>query len=180
MKVAFKMNKAMFFDRKIAKDFDDRGGKVLSKFGAYVMRRARTSIRKRKRASKPGQPPTNVTGILRGITGREPGIFFFYDKPRQSVIIGPTKANQVFFNHHREPVQGTVPSVLEYGGQIKILEANYGRHGKDKWYRADLRSKRRLAELETRLRTVTIAARPYMQPAFDKELPKLRQWKKAA
>lgn len=172
----FIISRLVFFDDDVIRDIDEKGGRVLSRFGAYVMRGARRAIRNRSRSSKPGQSPTNWTGTLRGISGREPGIFFFYDRIEQSVVIGPTFANQVFFGRNREPVRGTVPEVLEEGGEIRILEAKYG----DKWYRADLRSKRRLSELPTRLRTVRIAARPYMQPVFDKSLPKLREWKRAA
>ena len=85
---------------------------------------------------------------------------------QHSVLIGPAKTNQVFFNGNGQPMTGTVPEVLEYGGQIGILETEI-RPGY--WIRADLRSKRRLAGKPKRLRKATIAARPYMTPAFEKE-----------
>ncbi len=85
------------------------------------------------------------------------------------VVVGPMKTNQVFFDRNRQPVSGTVPQVLEYGGQITILE--WFRAGV--WQRADLRSLRRFADLPTRYRTVNIAARPFMHPALRAERQRL-------
>lgn len=174
--------KGAFFDREAVLKLMDRAtAKALSKFGAFVRRRAQTSLRYRTKASAPGSPPSAHKSALSGI---KPGnlkrknqptsplrgfIFFAYDKETQSVIIGPAKTNQVFFEGNRRPVTGTVPSVLEYGGSITILE--WFRAGK--WERADLRSRRRLAERPTRFRTIDIAARPFMGPAFQAELPQL-------
>ncbi|RPI59140.1 MAG: hypothetical protein EHM48_09340 [Planctomycetaceae bacterium] len=128
----------------------------LSRQGAFVRRAAKSLIRKRKKASEPGSPPSSHTGLLREF------IYFAYEPFTQSVIIGPVKTNQVFFDGDGEPVTGTVPEVLEYGGSIRVREVfQYG-----KWRRADLRSRRKLAGLPSRLRKVTIAARPYMAPAL--------------
>lgn len=155
--------KGLFFDRaRVVSAVSKAERRVLSKFGAFVRTRARSSIRTRKKASQPGRPPSSHTGILKGY------LFFAYEPSRRSVVIGPAKTNQVFFRMDGTPVTGLVPEVLEYGGAIRILEVlKYGR-----WQRADLRSKRRLAGLKTRLRTVTIAPRPYMNPALRAEAPK--------
>ena len=63
------VTKQMFFDRAKVKNAVDKGvRKVLSKFGAFVRRTARSSIRKRKRVSAPGEPPSrgeNTTGTSR-------------------------------------------------------------------------------------------------------------------
>lgn len=135
---------------------------VLSKFGAFVRRTAKGLIRKRKRSSNPGEPPSSHVGTLKEF------IYFAYDTARRSVVIGPMKTNQVFFNSSG-PVKGTVPEVLESGGTIRVFEVfKYGR-----WQRADLRSRRSVTGLPTRIRNVTIEARPYMGPAAKKELPKL-------
>jgi len=156
--------KSMFFDRKAVLGAVDRATrKVLSRFGAFVRTTARHSIRRRKAVSQPGQPPTNRTGTLKRF------IWFAYEPAKRSVIIGPAKTNQVFFDGDGRPVKGTVPEVLEDGGSIFVREVfKWGA-----WRRADLRSRRRLAGLPTRLRKVNIAARPYMGPAFAKEKPKL-------
>jgi len=154
----------MFFDRPAVTSAVDRATRrVLSRFGSYVRRTARFSIRRRKAASAPGAPPSSHTGDLKN------RIYFAYEPQRQNVVIGPVRLNQVSFGPDRRPVRGTVPEVLEKGGAIRILEVKkYGR-----WQRADLRSKRRLSGLPARLRKVSIAARPYMGPAFAENKPKL-------
>lgn len=99
-----------FFDRKPVIDATDRATrKVLSRFGAYVRSSARQSIRKRKRASHPGNPPSSHTGLLKRF------IFFVYDKVSRNVVIGPTLLNRQSTFGGRET--NTVPEVLEYGGR---------------------------------------------------------------
>lgn len=56
--------KGNFFDRKAVLAAVDKATlRVLSKFGAFVRRRAKSSIRKRKKASPPGQPPSSHSGL---------------------------------------------------------------------------------------------------------------------
>lgn len=76
-------------------------------------------------------------------------IFFTYDQTRRSVVIGP-----ISFNGGG----GKAPAVLEYGGTfVRNLRFKGGR---------------------SKSVTVQIAARPYMTPAFEKNLKKLpRIWK---
>jgi hypothetical protein len=94
--------KQLFFDRKRVTSALDKGTrKVLSQFGALVRKTARWSIRKRKRSSLPGQPPSSHTGLLKRF------LFYSYDDSRKSVVIGPAKLNAK---------KGYVPEVLEYGG----------------------------------------------------------------
>ncbi len=105
-----RLAKRMFFDRKLIKrKMDVRTRKVLSKFGAYVRRGARRSIRKRKRSSLAGLPPSGHVGTLKR------GILFCYDNNRRSVVIGPvrlpSKANS----------RRTLPG-LEYGGRIDLTQ----------------------------------------------------------
>lgn len=103
--------KHLFFDRKevIAK-VDAATRRVFSKFGAFVRRTARSSIRSRKKPSLPGSPPSSHTGLLKRL------IFFSYDPARRSVVIGPA------------PLRSTVeaPPLLEYGGSAR----RKGRRGK--------------------------------------------------
>jgi hypothetical protein len=158
----------LFFDRKAVLQFvDKKTASALSRIGAFVRRTARSLIRNRKNPSKPGQPPTNQTGTLREF------IFFGLDRAKRSVVIGPAKTNQVFFGDNGRPVRGTVPGVLESGGSVRILEEQYATGD---WYRADLRRIRSNGRPK-RLRTVNIAARPYMLPALNKNRPKMpAQW----
>jgi hypothetical protein len=130
--IDFKTAQSMFFDRKkVLEKVDARSKRVLSRFGAYVRRTSRQSIRKRKGTSQAGQPPFSHTGVLRRF------IFFGYDSNRRSVVIGAVKVSGK---------SGKAPSTLEHGGRVTLPQR----------------------------RNVTISPRPFMQPAFEKELPKVK------
>jgi hypothetical protein len=130
--------KGLFFDRKAVMDKTTAAERrVLSKFGAFVRTSARSSMRKRKRPSAPGQPPSAHVGLIKKF------LYFVYDPDRKSVVIGPAKLNKPSDN---------ALEVLESGGRITIMNRRKGKTSK---------------------RSVEIAARPYMQPAFDKNLPQV-------
>jgi hypothetical protein len=169
LKLSLSKTKRSFFDRKAVLDATSRAEhKVLGRFGAFVRRKAKGSIRKRKKISEPGKPPSSHTGVLKNF------IFFAWDATKRAVVIGPTLANMLSFTRDRQPVNGTIPEALEYGGEVTILEEKLG----DRWFRKDLR--RRRGNRPTRFRTAKIAARPFMTPAFEAEAPKLPQmWKDA-
>ena len=98
--------KEMFFDRQIViDDMDRKTHSVFSKFGAFVKVRARTSIRKRKTSSKPGDPPRSHTGLLRRM------IFNLWSSITRSVIIGPEKVIGKI---------GDAPHALERGGRTEV------------------------------------------------------------
>ena len=134
------------FDLKLSdakRAFFDRAGviaattaaerQVLSRFGAYVRQRARTSIRPRVGTSRPGSPPFSHVGLLRQF------ILFSFEPLRGGVLIGAMQLNAK---------AGDAPRLLEHGGTAQRL-----RRGK-------------LVRCEYR-------PRPFMQPAFDQELPRL-------
>src|SRR3712207_5822809 len=78
-----------FFDRKTVQGKLDRETrKQLSRFGAFVRQRARSSLRRRKVISDPGSPPSSHTDDVKR------NIFFVYEAERQGVIIGPAKLNK--------------------------------------------------------------------------------------
>jgi hypothetical protein len=94
--------KAGFFDRQRVLSATSRAErKILSRFGAFVRQRSRTSIRSRQAISQPGSPPSSHVGLLRQF------ILFAYDSTRRSVVIGPAALNQK---------GGEAPRLLEYGG----------------------------------------------------------------
>jgi hypothetical protein len=153
--------KALFFDRAaVTSQIDPASRRVLSKFGAYVRRSARSSIRQVKKkppaapaadgkkrrgrpavtTSAPGKPPLSHTGLLRD------NIFFFFDRSRRSVVIGPIRLNK----------PGIAPESLEYGGDVPVFVK------------------------KKQVGTVKIAARPFMGPAFRANEPKLPEmWRNA-
>ncbi len=98
--------KAGFFDRPAVKNATDRAtNRNLSRFGAFVRTRSRSSIRKRKRISEPGQPPSSHVGTLKKF------IFFSFEPTTRSVVIGPTRTSG----------PGTAPELLEYGGTSPFI-----------------------------------------------------------
>lgn len=101
MRVEFRAQKAGFFDTEaVARSLDRAQLRALSKFGAFVRQRAKSSIRKSKKSAEPGQPPKSHEGSLKRL------IFFSYDRDRKSVVIGPTAFRK-----------GEAPRLLEHGGQ---------------------------------------------------------------
>lgn len=170
-----------FFDRPaVIRAVGRARAAVLSKFGAFVRRSARSSIRpggKKGIVSKPGEPPRSHEGSLRRFLN------FAWDPRSQSLVVGPEKTNQVFFTDAMRPVKGTVPGVLEQGGNVTLVEEWIGY----RWVRRDLRRRGAGAEVEAlsggrtnvfsgyrkrpvRRRTVHIEARPYMGPALKTNL----------
>ena len=95
--------KGLFFDAPAVMNAVERAERqVLSRFGAFVRRGARSSIRKRKAISGAGSPPSSHVGLLKR------HIFFIYDRQKSSVVIGPILLNK-----------GTdAPELLEHGGQV--------------------------------------------------------------
>jgi hypothetical protein len=103
--LSFQAAKRGFFDRAaVQQKVDKATRKVLSRFGAFVRQRARTSIKKRKEISRPGQPPHSHVGLLRKF------ILFAYDAGRQSVVIGPTLTKD----------ESEAPRLLEHGGDTTL------------------------------------------------------------
>lgn len=117
----FKSALSGFFDRtKVMNAVDKATGRVLSRFGAFVRQTAKSSIRRRKNPSKPGQAPTNWTGLLKKF------LFFSFDRSKRSVVIGPARLNKPSHD---------APELLEKGGTAQ---------------RKDRRGKRRRARYRAR------------------------------
>jgi hypothetical protein len=104
-----------FFDRpKVIAAVGKARAKRLSKFGAFVRTSARSSIRRRKKVSQPGQPPSaHSKDKVRSIKN----IQFSYDRSSDGVVVGPIKLNGM---------RGQVPQALEHGGPILILSGRRG------------------------------------------------------
>ena len=110
--ITIKMAKGNFFDREIVmKAVDSARRKVLSKQGAFVRTRAKSSIRRRKKSSTPGSPPSSHVGLLKQF------IYFAYDPAEKSVVIGPTLINR----------PTGAPETLEHGGDAEIVDRKTGK-----------------------------------------------------
>ncbi len=111
--------KHLFFDRaKVRRRVDPAKRKALSRGGAFIRQRARTSIRRRKGVSLPGRPPHSHTGLLKKL------ILFGYDARSDSVVVGPAKLAK----------RGQVPSLLEFGGVQRVRRTRHARRGRRAFY----------------------------------------------
>ncbi len=111
--IKMRVTKLFFDSPAVIRAMDRATRKALSKVGAFVRRSARSSIRKRKKVSRPGQPPSSHVGLLRKF------LFFAYEPQRQSVVIGPAKLGGVEGDD--------VPHILEHGGTTTITRFRRGK-----------------------------------------------------
>jgi hypothetical protein len=155
--------KHLFFDRQaVTSRVAKANRKALSKAGAFVRRSSRSSIRRRKRVSRPGEPPSaHSTDPVASIKN----ILFAYEPANEGVVIGPVRlhAKQVAGG---AIASGTVPQTLELGGTVGLREKRVGK----RWVSAGRRKAR--PGQPTRVRKARYAPRPFMGPALAREAPK--------
>ena len=156
--VTIKMRK-FFFDRQaVAGRMSKANRRALSKAGAFIRRRARSSLRRRKKPSAPGQPPSVHTSDR---VATLKNILFAYEPEHESLVVGPVKLNQTTF---LGPILGstTVPQVHEFGTAIKVREVKVGKQ----WRTG---AKRVKPKQPVRVRSAQYPARPFMGPALEAE-----------
>lgn len=109
--------KDMFFDRQHVLDaVGKENAKKLSKAGAFIRQRAKTKLRRRKKPSAAGQPPS-VHSRDRRATLKN--ILFGLNADWESVVIGPVGLTEKRLSS--ASVQ-TVPELMEYGGTSRVKE----------------------------------------------------------
>lgn len=159
--------KNFFFDRERVQDALTRSEKkVMSRIGAYIRTRARSSLRRRKAVSVPGQTPSVHS---RDKFASLKNILFGYEPNRHTVVVGPVR-----FNGAKLTAGKTVPELMEFGGSARILEMRFKGNAwryPSHWFRANPKRPIRPSQ-ETRIRRVRYAARPFMAPALDEEIRK--------
>lgn len=102
---SFKGKLAFFDSAKVLSAVDAAARRVYSKFGAFVMRRDRSSVRKRKKPSRPGEPPSSHMGLIKRF------ILFAWDFMAEAVFIGTVKL---------DGKPGDAPAALEKGGTALV------------------------------------------------------------
>lgn len=165
-----------FLDRASVLEKVEKGKRrALSKFGAFVRRSARSSIRKSKKSAAPGTPPKSHRGDLKRL------IFFSLDPEKGSVVVGP-----VVFPKARPQSPGA-PEALEYAGTVTRTVKTplgpsgrkaAGRQGKaySEKIRKGLLPKPPPPPSKVEQKTFKYRGNPFMHPAFRDNLtnPKLR------
>jgi|JI10StandDraft_1071094.scaffolds.fasta_scaffold68876_7 hypothetical protein len=111
----------MFFDRaNVQAMIGKRNAAAMSKAGAYIRTRAQTKVLKRKKSrSRPGQPP-HVHSKDRVHNLKY--IHFFFDKTKESMVVGPSKVPATNAYSPTLMAGYTVPQIMEHGGTITIVE----------------------------------------------------------
>lgn len=155
MNLTVQAAKGNFFDRQRVLDAVGKAERQrLSKAGAFVRQRAKTSIRYRERPSAAGSPPSahRSVGSVRKRSGRTVArrqmvsplrefMYFAYDRATRSVVVGPAILNGT--------VSRQALHALEHGGPSVVVSGRGQR------------------------RQVTVRARPFMAPALAAEAAKL-------
>jgi len=107
--------KQLFFDRQIVIDAVGRASaKNLSQAGSFIRQSARSSLRRRKKVSPPGEPPSVHT---QDRVATLKNIWFVFDPARRSVVVGPLKLNGSKLHGSN---RATVPSLHELGGAAVV------------------------------------------------------------
>lgn len=186
-----------FFDRRRVIDAVGRANAaVLAKAGAFIRRSAKGKIRYAKGVSKPGNPPHAHQSKKHGKNSplREL-IFFAYDNATGSLVVGPTPFQGPAIAPRVLELGGTAPArknplrrirKIGDGGEIRIdgpmsRSTKKNRFGARITYvrlrtQAQANRANQLQELLYGVITigpVSIAARPYMGPSLEENLPKL-------
>lgn len=162
--------KAGFFDRPaVERKADAATRRVLSRMGAFVRRRAQSSIKTKRGPSAPGSPPhahrsyesdprKDRTGKSRTRYFFRDSILFALDPSGPSVVVGP-------FLFNKSPTNPAVPQLHEFGGtlagngRVTWIANKPGRNAQGRFVTA---GKTRVVLTGA----VRYPARPYMRPAL--------------
>lgn len=186
--IGLKLRKDAFFDREAVRE---AVGAVeafnLSKGGSFVRQTARRSMRRRKKASAPGTPPSSHTAEQQVAAGSKRGrgpllkdrLFYQFDSSTRSVVVGPellggskteaaeteefgkTKTRTVKVYRRRQPSERK-PRTAAQSAAFQRLK----------------REGRLRDNVRRESRQFKYPARPFMRPALEKEMPRiLGVWK---
>lgn len=164
--------KSLFFDRAaVVRAVGKGAAQAMKKAGAFIRRRAQTSMPYRKKGSSaPGRPPfahTSHGAKLRKL------LFYSYDPNQKTVVIGPVSLP------NGSTVGQTVANLMEFGGRVvrrrKAFKLGAGRKATPAQaaaYRAGLKSGSIAQPIKPAIVTynATYPPRPFMGPAFSAEV----------
>lgn len=114
----FEFKGAFFDSAKVIKAMNNADRKIQSKFGAYVRTRARSSLRRRKKPSSPGSPPSVRS---RDTYATLKNILFGYDAKTHSTIVGPVLLRN-------KSAKYSVPKLHEFGGSVLRRDGKTARY----------------------------------------------------
>lgn len=161
-----------FFDRDaVKKAIGKESAAILGKFGSYVMKTARQSMRRRKKPSAPGTPPSAHSKDAQHPYGPllKTLLRYEFDPTTKSVVVGP-----------KGKLNLSAPSLQEAGGnkiiKTRIFTEKSGRRAtpaqSEAFRRGIANGRIILASRPTQYKSVYLPPRPYMKPALTAEMPK--------
>ena len=152
---------SLFFDKKqVIDQIGKANAKGMSKAGSFIRQRARSSLRKRKKPSAAGSPPSR-----HGSDASLRQIQFYYDTASQSLIVGPILIRTSTDYYGPQLGSTTVPELHEFCKSVTIRERLTAM---DQWVAWGSTPDPRPGR--TRVRRATYPARPYMGPALKAEI----------
>jgi hypothetical protein len=111
--MGFRLAKKSFLTvEAVQKQLDRTAARILMRTGGYARTVARRSMRRRKAASGPGEPPSAHAGQLRDL------LFFAWDSGRRSVVVGPVP----FGGAKSAGLRPRVPELMESGGTVATTD----------------------------------------------------------
>lgn len=158
--------KDFFFDRPVVERAVDKAThRALSRSLAFVRKSQKSSIRRRKKPSEPGKPPSAHS---RDPVASVKNILFAYDRRSKYGIVG-----MVNLNGRRSMVQSSkeLPELLEFGGPMTITEIQSSWSGS--WWAPSPRALKTIARkypgVNKRKRNARMRPRPSAGPALERE-----------
>lgn len=147
--------KQFYFDReKVIAQIGRQRARKMGRIGSFVRTRARSLLRRRKKSSEPGRPPS-VRSKSKRATLRD--IRFGLTMDGYGVVIGPA-----FFHSISGGTAKTVPELMEKGGSARITAFGGG----------DKLSFWEFPSAERRDINAHYEPRPFMGPALEMETEK--------
>lgn len=161
-----------FLDRDaVKKALGKVNTQILSRFGSFVMRTAKQSMRRRKKPSAPGTPPSAHSKDAQHPYGPLLKTLYRYefDPTTKSVVIGPKGKTNI-----------AGPTLQEYGGnkiiKTRIFTEKSGKRATpaqaEAFRRGIANGRIILTKRPTHQKSVHLPARPYSRPALAENLPK--------
>jgi len=165
-----------FDDDRIRKQLDRAERRNLFRAGKFTRTTAKRSVRKRKKPSKPGNPPHSHVGTLRKL------IFYAWDLTSRTMLVGPFRTLPTGGRRNRTRMvdRATGAEVLEKGGSVirtvpkprGTRRKQTGRMTRRRVRRIREEYKRRGHQEDLTQKLVTVAPRPYMSAALVKTMPR--------
>lgn len=159
--------KDFFFDRQRIIDWIGReNARKLAKLGAFLRKRARTDILRRRAGHAPPGSPPHVHA--KGDYATLKNILFGLDWANNALKVGPVGIPSMFLPSGAS--RRTVPELLEFGGTVPIQVWSMGGNRWNRGRPPRNQSARQKAAFKVKTLRAVYLGNPFMGPTLDKEI----------